>query len=80
MCAIPLQIGSAAQEDSTWFSGYNEKHLFDKGAFFRATSKWLAKPLCIQILFRHKMMWKPMGISFFKAYKLMCDGAKEMSR
>lgn len=29
-------IGTVAQQDSTWFKGYNEKYYFDRGALFYA--------------------------------------------
>ena len=72
-------IGGMITRESSWFKGYNEKYLFDRGACFRAVSKVFAKPLCLQLLLRHNQMWKSNGIGFIGAYKLMCDGIREMS-
>lgn len=34
--AVKTQIGTVKQEESTWFSGYNEKYYHDRGALFAA--------------------------------------------
>ena len=75
----PDYIGGMIARASTWFQGYNDKYLFDKGAVYRAVSKMMARPLCLQLLIRHKEMWRSNDLSFFGAYKLMCGGIREMS-
>lgn len=70
----PYTIGAVQQDTSTWFTGYNEKYLYDKGALFKALSRKFANPICIQMLVRHKEMYKDAGLSFNKAYKIMKKG------
>ena len=72
----PYILGYAKQDTSTWFTGYNEKFLYDKGAFFCALSRKNAKLLCLQLLLRHKEMYKDANLNFMQAYKLMCNGIK----
>lgn len=72
----PYTIGTVTQDTSTWFSGYNKKFLYDKGVLFAAISKTFAKPLCLQLLLRHKKMYREAKLSLFKAYKIMSIGIK----
>lgn len=72
----PYTIGTVAQDTSTWFSGYNKKFLYDKGVLFAAISKMFAKPLCLQLLLRHKEMYREAKLSLFEAYKIMRNGIK----
>lgn len=70
----PACIASVDQTSSTWFTGYNAKYLHDKGAFFAAMSKRLAKLLCLQDLIRHSYLYKHANLTFIKAYKIMKSG------
>ena len=72
----PETIAQVRQEESTWFSGYNEKYLYDKGALFCALSKTYAKLLCLQGLLRHPRIYKENSIGFIKAYSYMKKGIK----
>lgn len=74
--AYPYTIGTARQDTSTWFTGYNKKFLYDKGALFAAISKLFAKPLCIQFMLRHREIYKNAQLSFFEAYGIMRKGIK----
>lgn len=73
-------IGGMRARESSWFQGYNEKYLFDRGALFYAISKALAYPLCLQMLIRHSEIWRQNHIGFFHAYKHMSEGIREMSK
>ncbi len=70
----PACIAKQYQYESTWFNGYNEKYLHDKGALFAAISKPFAKLLCLQDLVRHKTIYRSCGMSFQEAYRVMKDG------
>lgn len=64
--------------ESTWFTGFNEKYFFDKGALFAALSKRLSLILIIQFVVRKYYMYKK-EISFFNALKCMWKGRKDFN-
>lgn len=70
----PSVIASVDSSSSTWFSGYTDKYLHDKGALYAAISKRFAKLLCFQDLIRHKHMYE--NKSFFSAYRTMKTGIR----
>lgn len=70
----PVTIGKVQQYESTWFHGYTDKYLYDKGALFKAIGKHLSILLCIQLLLRHKEMYK--NRSFIDALMIMTKGIK----
>ncbi len=72
----PETIAAVDQTDSTWFKGYNEKFIFDKGAFFGATFGKNAWIMCLQYLIRHSKVYKGASFSITQAYSLMLKGAK----
>lgn len=69
-------IGKTTKDESTWFNGFTKKFLYDKGAFYSAMSERFAKVLCLQLILRHRNIYKEAGVSFFEAYKLMKSGIK----
>lgn len=69
------QIGTVAQEKSTWFKGYNDKFFYDKGVIFFYLFGLGAKLMCFEYILRHIEQCKDVGIN--KAFKLMNDGIKE---
>lgn len=72
----PTVIAQVDQSTSTWFSGYNKKFLYDKGALFQAVSRKWAGLLCLQDLLRHPQLYRTAGLSFRKAWALMQQGRK----
>lgn len=53
--AIPVCFARLTEErDSTWFRGYDEKYLKNKGLLFRAISRRWWKLLCLQDALRHR--------------------------
>ncbi len=72
----PVCIATVDQTTSTWFSGYNEKYLYDNGVLFAAVSRVWAKALCLQNLIRHKYIYKECNLSLRAAYKIMLQGVK----
>lgn len=74
--ASPVFIGDVTHAESTWFDGYTEKFFRDKGALFAHISHRLAKPLCLQLLLRHREFLSD-RIPFRKAYGFMKEGVRE---
>lgn len=67
--AIPESFARLTEErDSTWFKGYDEKYLRNKGLLFRAVSKRWRRFLCLQDALRH---YKQYNMTWMKAYQLM---------
>ena len=67
--AIPESIASLTEErESTWFKGYDEKYLKNKGLLFKNISRRYSKLLCLQDCIRHR---KSYNMSWVKAYKIM---------
>lgn len=63
------------QMPSSWFSGYDEKFLRDRGAIFYAMSKYWYPVLVLQFALRRKAILK--AFSFFERVSLMNSGRKE---
>lgn len=67
--AIPDYILEITEErESTWFKGYDDKYLFDKGCLYKTISKRWWRLLCLQDAIRHR---KRYNVSWFKAYNKM---------
>ena len=49
----PITIAEVDQTSSTWFTGYNHKYFYDKGAVFSALFGIFAYPYALQDLVRH---------------------------
>ncbi len=75
--ALPITIANLTNErDSTWFKGYNEKYLQDKGVLFFMISKKFYKLLCLQDALRHSKSYNSRNI--FKNYYTMLKGVKKI--
>ena len=75
--ACPADIAEVNQESSTWFSGYDRKYLYDKGALYAAISHWWAWLLCLQDLLRHRQTYKNCNMSLKSQYKTMIRGIRD---
>lgn len=62
-------------DESTWFKGYNDKVLFDKGAVFTAMSSIWCHLLIWQFAIRKYKLYRE-KLSFSKAIKCMYQGQK----
>lgn len=71
----PIFLGTAYNEKSTWFKGYNEKFFYNKGVLFTAINRKVRHLLILQFLVRQSYMWKEIGL--FKAFKNMLKGSKD---
>ena len=75
----PVTIGREEERDSTWFSGYHEKFFFDRGVLYAFLYGWLAGPMALQFLLRHKnVMCREIPVG--QAYALMRKGILEAGR
>lgn len=72
---IPKSIGTISHEKSTWFNGYNEKYLRDRGAFYKAFAPKLKYLFCLQYVIRHNE-FRP-KIKRGQALKVMLQGMKD---
>lgn len=76
--AIPMHIAALTEErESTWFKGYDEKYLRNKGLLFKAVSRKWSRLLCLQDAIRHHKSYE--GRSVFAAYKAMIRGGLSLT-
>jgi len=54
----PVTIAEVDQTSSTWFTGYNHKYFYDKGAVFSALFGIFAYPYALQDIIRHMDEYK----------------------
>lgn len=66
-------IANIHQGDSTWFTGYNQKYFFAKGAFFAAISKKFSYLLIFQFAIRKHSIYIE-NVRFVEAVKYMIEG------
>lgn len=77
--SVNKKIGIVQDTQSTWFTGYNEKYLYDQGAiFYRLSPKWY-RLLNLQYVIRKYFQYKE-NVNFYKAYKQMWLGAQKCRR
>ena len=71
-------IGTVAQEESTWFKGYDEKYYIDRGFLFANMYGKMAKWMIL--LFEFKSRNNQTNISFSKRMGLENEGISEYKR
>lgn len=74
--SVDKKIGIVDDTESTWFTGYNEKYLYDQGAIFYKLSPKMYKFLIIQYILRKYFEYHK-NVKWLDAYKQMNKGAKE---
>lgn len=67
-------IATVDQSDSTWFSGYNEKYLYDKGALYCAAFPRFPLLFCLQDLIRHPYLYRQQQKTLLQALQIMRSG------
>lgn len=73
--ASPRMIATVEQKKSTWFHGFDEKYLFDRGVLFRAIfGKW-AFLYSFRYLIKHKNEYGG-NFSVFEAWEILKKGEK----
>lgn len=71
-----INIGYVYSDESSWFTGFNAKYLYDQGAIFYRISPKFYKIFILQYVIRkYKLYKKNLGI--LEAYKQMKSGAME---
>jgi glycosyltransferase involved in cell wall biosynthesis len=66
-----LFIGMVKQEESTWFNGFNEKYLFDKGAWISAAFPKLKYILLLLFTYKFKRRTE---FTYAQIYKMLLNG------
>ena len=74
--ALPVGIGREVPRPSTWFNGYTDKFFFDRGVLYHYLYGWLATPMALRFLLRHRKTLLNEK-SFKEAYALVKRGIKE---
>lgn len=77
--SVDKQIGFVHDEESNWFTGFDDKYLYDQGAIFYKMFPKEYKLLIIQYLIRKYSLYKT-NLNIVQAYKQMINGAKEVKR
>lgn len=72
-------LGENVQRESTWFTGINEKYIFDKGVLFGAMCPKTYGFVIRFHAFKHRKRYSQYG-SAEKVIKLMLKGAKEYKK
>lgn len=57
MIYVPRKILKRAESESSWFTGFDDKYLFDRGAIFYAISRRLVYLLIFQFAIRRKKLF-----------------------
>lgn len=74
---VPIYILKVDDNDeSTWFKGFNEKFMFDRGAVFTAMSKKFSLLLILQFAIRKYKLYNE-NLSFMQAFRYMLDGRRD---
>lgn len=76
--ASPCVIGEVSHKESTWFTGYNPKFFYDKGALFACIFPFLTELLCFQLCLRHKEWFTE--ISMKNAFEYMKKGIRAFKK
>lgn len=70
--SYPITIADIDDSKSTWFNGYNEKFLYDKGAVLNEMFPKICNFLCVRYIIKNYMNLRKIG--FFNSYKYMIKG------
>ncbi|MCR5735728.1 MAG: glycosyltransferase family 2 protein, partial [Lachnospiraceae bacterium] len=73
---VPERIASLRDEQSTWFTGYDENFFISRGANYRAMSKRFCLFLILQFAVRKRSLYRD-RMTTAKALKKMLEGKRE---
>lgn len=76
---VPVTLGCEEVRPSTWFSGYTEKYFKDKGVLYHCLYGWLAMPVALRFVLKHRKS-QCTEVKPFSAFKLMLKGIKEAKK
>lgn len=74
--SFPVKIADDVRDKSTWFTGFNEKFFFDKGALIEKTHPKIAKLLAFLLAIKHRS--NPLG--WYKIFVCYCKGIEDYRR
>ena len=74
--SVDKKIGTAQNDTSTWFTGFDEKYLYDQGAIFFKIAPKIYKLLILQYIVRKYFQYRR-NVKIIDAYKQMIAGAKK---
>lgn len=74
--AVPFTLADVDDSSSSWFRGYDEKFLRDRGALYRAMYPRLTLLWCFIYLLRHRRVWQENG-SFTGSLRSMKRGVRD---
>ena len=76
--AVPYAIAEIDQSAaSSWFTGYNEKYFYDRGALYASMYPLMWRAIALRFLLRHSSRTCKGGMSFRAALKNMLRGGKD---
>lgn len=73
---VPTQIANLRYEESTWFTGFNEKYFVDRGAIFYEMSNKFCTLLILQFAFRKYKLYRNQ-MTFRSALNFMIEGRNQ---
>lgn len=73
--AVPESLGQVDMSSSSWFTGFNDKYLFDKGVFLAALSRSGAHLLAVRFVFRHRSLFNE-RYSRLRMFRIMREGIR----
>lgn len=74
--AVPVSIAELnSTRESTWFHGYNDGYLYDKGVFLKLAHPVLAVPFAAFLIARHPW-YVPEGKGRLYAFGKICEGIR----
>lgn len=74
--SVNKKIASSQNENSTWFTGFNDKFMYDQGAIFYRIYKKYYKIMILQYLIRKYHLYRK-TLSIKQAYTQMQKGAQK---
>lgn len=77
--SVNEEIGTVGDNDSSWFTGYNEKYLQDQGVIFYKVFTKYYKIIILQYIIRKYKLYKN-NLNIFKAYKEMIYGIEQYKK
>lgn len=76
---VPVCIGEISCQESSWFSGWTKRFLYDKGAMFYEMSHLFSFPLILQCAIRKYPLYKE-NTGFFGALKELLRGRRQRKK
>ena len=76
IAAVPVSIAELSNSrESTWFHGYNDEYLYDKGVFLKLAHPVLAIPFAAYLIIKHPC-YIPENRNYLYAFNKIYEGMK----